>query len=337
MKRLPFAQLAAERSKMVERLRQLPIADDGVRQRAMAVLERRVENWWGGALAPTTQFSDVPPRVRPAVLAPDPVELWILRAISPNARPAVFGVDADGAVCTVDRTGRYQIFVSGLSVLLDEASDICRHINGGGGFLLVERGGRFFTDLEADMDQALVVADIDPQRSREPKQARPKSFWQQVVGFLPWVHDEPDKDARPAGSEADGAPEQPADFWSRLEEDDLNARPVHQLVVDFDTGAWPASGVLGELGYKVGKNGLGPTVRRNILRDALMVDLVATTAGAESYLREWGAPNSRQRALKIERCLAGFAELNRYKSADYSEAIADWESDLAWFTQECSP
>ncbi|UBV13917.1 hypothetical protein [Mycolicibacterium fortuitum] len=284
-----------------------------------------------------TRFSDVPPRDRPAVLPTDPVELWILRAVSSKARPSVFGVEADGAVCTVDRTGRYQIFVSGLSRLLDEAADVCRHINGGGGFLLVERGGRFFTDLDTDIEQALVVADIDRQRPRERNQARPKSFWQQVVGFLPWVHDDSDKDACPAESEGDGAPEQPADFWSRLEEDDLNARPVHELVVDFDTGAWPASGVLGKLGYKVGKNGLGPTVRRNILRDALMVDLVATTAEAESYLREWGAPNSRQRALKIERCLAGFAELNRHKSADYSEAIADWESDLAWFTQECSP
>ncbi|MCV6999257.1 hypothetical protein [Mycolicibacterium alvei] len=272
------------------------------------------------------------------MLAADPVELWILRAISPKARPAVFGVEANGAVSTVDLTGRYQIFVSGLSRLLDEAADVCRHINGGGGFLLVERGGRFFTDLEADTDQALAVVDTDKQRFSHTKPPRSKSFWQQVVGFLPWVHDEPEKVSRPAKSEGNAASEQPADPWSPMETaDDINARPVYRLVVNIDTGSWPTSGVLGELGYKVGKNGLGPSVRRHILRNALIVELVATMPEAESYVGEWGAPNSRQRAAKIERCLAGFSELNRRKNADYSEAIADWESDLAWFTRECSP
>lgn len=277
------------------------------------------------------------PRDSPASLAADAAELWLLRAISPNARPAAFGVEANGAVCTVDRTCRYQIFVSGLSRLLDEAADVCRHINGGGGFLLVERSGQFFTDLDNGA-QALVVVDIGRQSSRQAPRPRPKSFWQQVVAFLPWVHDEPEKGSGAAEPESNSASEQRTDVWSRREsDDDINARPVHQLVINIDTGSWPASGVLREMGYKVGKSGLGPSARRDILRAALTVELVATTTEAESYLREWGDPNSRRRASKIKRCLAGFAELHRNNRADYSEAIADWESDLAWFTRECSP
>ncbi|WP_131828840.1 hypothetical protein [Mycolicibacterium conceptionense] len=278
-----------------------------------------------------TRFADRPPRDRPAVLAAEPVELWILRAISPNSRPAMFGVEVDGAVCTADRTGRYQIFVSGLSRLLDEAADACRLINGGGRLLLVERGGRFFASLEADGDQALAVVDFGGHQLRQPSS---KSFWQRVVAFLPWVHDEPENDCA-AASVGTAAREQPADPWS-VESDGLNARSIHQLVVDFETGSWRASSFLKTLGYEVGKNGLGPELRRRILRDALTVELVATTVEAESYLREWGSPNSRQRAARIERHLTWLADNAKRRDADMSEAIADWESDLAWFTRECS-
>jgi hypothetical protein len=81
----------------------------------------------------------------------------------------------------------------------------------------------------------------------------------------------------------------------------------------------------------VGKSGLGPDLRRQILRNAMMIELVANSAESEQYLGEWGSPNSRQRAAKIERCLAGFAAGARRRNADISEAIADWEDDLAWF------
>lgn len=313
---------------MMERLRQLPIADEVVRQRAVADLGRAVENWWGGALPPITRFADTPVQGRPVVLAAHPAELWIVRAISP-ARPAMFRVEANGAVCTVDATGRFHIFVTGLSRLLDEAADICRHVNGGGKFLLVERGRRFFIGLDADDTPALVHVDVSNghPRQEDRSSATPKSFWQQLVSFLPWVHDKPEKVMSPPSSERTDDP---------AVDDDINARPVHQLVVDFDTGAWPASGVLKELGYKVGKNGLGPLVRRQILHNALTVELIATSADAESYLRQWGAPSTRQRAAKIERCLAGFAENARRRDADMAEAIADWESDLAWFARERS-
>lgn len=149
-----------------------------------------------------------------------------------------------------------------------------------------------------------------------------KSFWERVISVLPWVHD-------PESSSAGAEPvRQDAD------DDDLNARPVYELMVNFDTGSWPAAGVLSELGYKVGRSGLGPAARRHVLRTALVVDLVASTSETESYVREWGLPGSRQRADKIERCLIGFANVASRRKADMSEALADWEDDLAWFRTE---
>lgn len=152
-----------------------------------------------------------------------------------------------------------------------------------------------------------------------------KSFWQRVVSLLPWVHDDPTSDivaeTPPARSVFDDL-------------NDVRRRPVHELHVSFETGTWPASGVLSELGYKVGRSGLGPAERHRILRTALTVTLVATSREANDYIQDWGRPNSRQRAAKIERCLVKFADNARRRSADMSEAIADWEDDLVWFRGE---
>lgn len=166
------------------------------------------------------------------------------------------------------------------------------------------------------------LTDLDPLPDAPPKQG--KSFWQRVASILPWVHDEP---LAPIGS---GTPPPRAGY------DDLHRRPIHELHVSFETGSWPSSGVLRELGYKVGRSGLGPVERHRILRASLDVKLVATSREAIDYTQEWGRPNSAQRADKIERCLKAFAENARRRSADMSEAIADWEDDLEWFRREGS-
>jgi len=102
------------------------------------------------------------------------------------------------------------------------------------------------------------------------------------------------------------------------------------LLVSFDTGAWPTSGVLSEMGYRVGKSGLIAAARHKILEDVLTVQLVAASAAANAYVREWGRPASRWRLQKMVNSIAAFARNARRRSADYSEAIADWESDLEW-------
>ena len=157
VERLPFAQLGARRSRMMERLGLLPITDAVVRQRALTELEARVQNWWGGALPPVSRFADAPPNARPAVLAADPAELWIVGAISPSGQPAIFGVEAGGASAPWITPVSFRSMSPDCAPLLDDAAALCRHTNGGGGSPLVERAGRFFTDFEADAGQALAV------------------------------------------------------------------------------------------------------------------------------------------------------------------------------------
>lgn len=115
--------------------------------------------------------------------------------------------------------------------------------------------------------------------------------------------------------------------------------PVNQrkLLVNFDTGAWPSSGVLSEMGYRVGRNGLAAGARRLILVEALNVELVATSPAADGYVREWGPPSSRHRLQKMVNSISAFARNARRRTADFSEAIADWESDLEWLRDTYGP
>lgn len=102
------------------------------------------------------------------------------------------------------------------------------------------------------------------------------------------------------------------------------------LIVNFDAGEWPSSGVLSQMGYHVGQSGLVAETRRAILKRVLSVELVAATPDTLSYIAEWGPPLSRQRLQKMFNCLTGFSRAARRRPADCSEAIADWESDIQW-------
>lgn len=155
-----------------------------------------------------------------------------------------------------------------------------------------------------------IAGSVPPGRDDRPYPG--KNLWQRVVSVLPWVHDPP---AEAADGETTSA--------------------VHELHVSFETGSWTSSGVLSELGYKVGRSGLDAADRHRILRTTLNVTLVAMSREVDAYIQDWGRPNSRHRAAKIERCLKAFAENARRRTADMSEAITDWEEDLDWFRREC--
>ncbi|NVN50298.1 hypothetical protein [Mycolicibacterium hippocampi] len=103
-----------------------------------------------------------------------------------------------------------------------------------------------------------------------------------------------------------------------------------KLVVNLDTGHWPSSGVLGALGYRVGRNGLPQSERRTILAEVLTVELVAGSPAANEYIKQWGEPDSVRRLQKMINSIAAFARNARRRTGDFSEAIADWESDLQW-------
>jgi hypothetical protein len=148
VERIPSAQIPAERSKMIRRLRENPSPDPDLRQRAEIELAQRLKDWWGNELPRPTSFGDAPAVNGPACPPDVSAELLIVRAISAQSNPAAFGVTSDGAVYTTD-TPRWSdtahaVFVTGLSPVLDEIADIFRHLTAGEGGRFYEQNGSFF-------------------------------------------------------------------------------------------------------------------------------------------------------------------------------------------------
>jgi hypothetical protein len=110
--------------------------------------------------------------------------------------------------------------------------------------------------------------------------------------------------------------------------------PESAASADFDS--FPALGVLGYVGYRVGKNGKSEEERREILRELFSSTQLPPVS--EEELREaWGGSESAMRLRRIGESIARFcrgAKNQDHEFADYSEAISDWESDLAWLKRE---
>ena len=110
---------------------------------------------------------------------------------------------------------------------------------------------------------------------------------------------------------------------------------IETLRIASAPGTLPSPGVLGDMGYRVGKRGLFPHQRREVLQRVFGVHLVATSPWNEEYIREWGQRCTEARWNKMRRALYGLnatAEMRR--SADMSEAIADRNQDLEWLTDD---
>lgn len=109
---------------------------------------------------------------------------------------------------------------------------------------------------------------------------------------------------------------------------------IHRLIVSFDTGKWQSTGVLGAMGYHVGRNGRDRKTRRAILAEAVDVQLVAGSSDYVEYVSSWGSPGSGLRRAKIRDSIRAFAQIRRGARADYSAALADWDDDLAWLKMQ---
>lgn len=107
---------------------------------------------------------------------------------------------------------------------------------------------------------------------------------------------------------------------------------IETLDVKTDSGQpLPPHGVLKAMGYHVGKSGLNPKERREILWRTFRVQLVCGSDSADDYIREWGNRCSRLRLAKLDRTLGGLAaNAERKTKTDMSEAIRDWREDQAW-------
>jgi len=111
---------------------------------------------------------------------------------------------------------------------------------------------------------------------------------------------------------------------------DASVSPQRKLLVSFHSGAWPSTGILREMGYRVGRSGLQEFERRAILVDVLAIELVAASAAANDYVAEWGAPNSGRRLQKMVNAIATFSRNARRRSGDFAAAIEAWDSDVLW-------
>ena len=113
-------------------------------------------------------------------------------------------------------------------------------------------------------------------------------------------------------------------------EEDLD-EPIETLRVDYAADAErPAMGVLGDMGYRVGKTrGLPRHQRQQILWRTFRVQLMATSPWTQDYINEWGPRCSAARLNKMCGALYGLIKTaERRTSLDMSEAIRDWGQDL---------
>ena len=91
-------------------------------------------------------------------------------------------------------------------------------------------------------------------------------------------------------------------------------------------------GYLKYRGYTVGKAGLTPQARRQVLV-AVYRDVVPTGFPGW-YIAQWGLPQSAARLKKIAESIASFCRNNKKKNNPATRAISDWEADLAWLKSQ---
>lgn len=95
-----------------------------------------------------------------------------------------------------------------------------------------------------------------------------------------------------------------------------------------NAGEWEATGMLGYLGYRVGKTSeLSGGQRQAVLNCAFVSHLPPLNSPA--YMRSWGAPLSLQRLRRMAESIAAFVRLRKQRrNRLYEDAIREWEDDL---------
>jgi len=96
-----------------------------------------------------------------------------------------------------------------------------------------------------------------------------------------------------------------------------------------NASGWHEKGLFSRVGYHVGNDGEHLEVRRYILDCVFHNEL--PRVNSDEYMGEFGIPKSSQRLQKMANHLAAMARnYKRNEHADYSQAIADYESDLEY-------
>ena len=88
-----------------------------------------------------------------------------------------------------------------------------------------------------------------------------------------------------------------------------------------------SEGILGYLGYHVGKSGEANAAHRQILLARIFEGSLPPINGPE-YMLQWGEPGQPTRLRKMAESIAYVVRTKRHMSADYSVAIEHWAEDL---------
>jgi hypothetical protein len=88
----------------------------------------------------------------------------------------------------------------------------------------------------------------------------------------------------------------------------------------------PNTGILGHLGYRVGKEGLSTAERRTILTEVFNSTL--PNINSREYMQGWGQPKSKERLKKMADSMASFCQSQKRRSNHL--AASHYEEDLKW-------
>jgi hypothetical protein len=307
---------------MLRRLEVLPDFDDTVRQRAVSLLSDRLSEWLGSSTPSERSIDEA--LVQTKEVRGDPAELMIARAIATTVDPAAFGVSRRGAAYNLRPKSEaadtdLNVFVGGLSPLLDGAALLFRMTSSEQETYFFEKNGRFFTS-----GRTLFVFTAPPAPSWWRRTFNALQFWNPGAGGI-------EISGLFAPARTVSLSDDLKQFAPEADTDGLRAAKVrHQVRIDL-----PNPGVLQQMGYKVGKSGLNVDERRAVLKRVFSCEL-ESTAESRSYVAEWGPPSSQQRLDKMIRCLSTFIDKAERRSGDYSVAIDDWTDDLEWLRRSLS-
>ncbi|MCS3651872.1 hypothetical protein [Salinibacter ruber] len=100
-----------------------------------------------------------------------------------------------------------------------------------------------------------------------------------------------------------------------------------------DPDEWPDVGLLGKLGYEVGKSGKDEHRRRNILQQAIQVE-ADEWLPIEAQAEQWGDPSTENRLEKIANSLSAFARnAKKRDNPSLETAISHWQEDLKYLKE----
>lgn len=96
---------------------------------------------------------------------------------------------------------------------------------------------------------------------------------------------------------------------------------------------WPEKGLLLEVGYQVGKNGIVDDEQRRIILERVFLHPLPFV-DSSAYMEEWGEPNTSKRLQKMANILASQVRNAKRRDANMSTAIDHWERDLEWLKKK---